>query len=222
MELEQLKTLWMEQDKKLDKSLQLNMQMLRKINFDKIAGETKTIFVYKILEMIVLLFMLSYLLDFTIKYFFVPQFSISAIITMAFIAAGFISDVRQISIIIQMRSDHNAPVSSMQKKVEKLKILIVNYVKTAFISIPFYPVLLVVSGKIFLNVDFASPHFRLYLLANVIFSLLLLPVFIWMYRQLSKQNISQVWVKNFLTGSGWNQAQSAQQFLEEIEAFENG
>jgi hypothetical protein len=37
MELEELKTLWGEYDRKLDKSLQVNMALLRKLNFDKAA-----------------------------------------------------------------------------------------------------------------------------------------------------------------------------------------
>jgi len=212
----------MEQDKKLDKSLQLNLQLLRQINFDKAAGKTNTIFIFKIMEMIVLLVMEAYLVGFIIKYFPDPAFSISAVISMIFIGAGIISDVRQMTVIIQLGSDNAAAVSAMQKKVEKLKLLIIGYVKWSFISIPFYPVFLILAGKIFLNIDFWAPHHRTYLLVNIVVGVLLLPIFIWLHKQLGKQNIEQVWVKNFLAGSGWNQAVSAQQFLGEIEKFEQG
>jgi hypothetical protein len=222
MELEELKTLWIAQDKKLDKSLQLNLQLLRRLNFDKVAGKANTILVFKILETILQLVMQSYLVYFFIKYLPNLQFSIPALITIILIGAGIISDIRQMTIIVQLRSGNAAPVSVMQKKVEKLKLLIVAYVKWAFISIPLYPLLLILAGKIFLNVDFWAPQHRTYLTVNMIIGVLLIPGFVWIYRQLSKQTIEQRWIKNILTGSGWNQAVSAQQFLDEIEKFEQG
>ena len=222
MELEELKSLWSEYDKKLDKNLQLNMQLLRKINFDKVAGKATTLFIYKLVEMVIIMFMLVYLISFEIKNFTSPALSISGGITMLFIIAGFISDVRMMAIIGNLRSDYGTPIAAMQKQVEKLKLIIVGYTKWALLSIPFYPAFLMVAGKIFLHINFLETKHRDYIVVNVIIGVLLLPLFAWMYRQLSKPEIKPVWIKNFLTGSGWNQAQSAKQFLDEIEQFEKG
>jgi hypothetical protein len=220
MELEELKKIWNEQEEKLNKSLQLNIQLLRKINFDKAGNKLRTLLFYKLTEMIILLFMIAYLWNFTIKYFNTPGFSVPSVILTGFIMAGFISDIRQVNIITQLRSEENAPVSFLQKKTEKLKLLIIGYVKMSFITIPFYPLLMIVGGKIFFNVDCWVPQHRSFLMANFITGLLLIPLFAWLYRQLSKHNIKQVWVDNFLTGSGWNQADAAHKFLAEIAAFE--
>ena len=222
MELEELKSLWSEYDKKLDKNLQLNMQLLRKINFDKVAGKATTLFIYKLVEMVIIMFMLVYLLSFEIKNFASPALSISGAVTMLFLLAGFISDVRMMAIISNLRSDYGTPIAVMQKQVEKLKLIIIGYTKWALLSIPFYPAFLLVAGKIFLHINFWEPSHRNYIVSNVIIGVLLLPLFAWMYRQLSKPEIKPVWIKNFLTGSGWNQAQSAKQFLDEIEQFEKG
>jgi cellulose synthase/poly-beta-1,6-N-acetylglucosamine synthase-like glycosyltransferase len=222
MELEQLKNLWVQQDKKLEKSLQLNMQLLREMNFDKAGKKLRTLIWLKAAEMSILLFMMICLLSFTIRHIAEPGFSISSFIIFAFITSGFISDIRQMGLIVEIRAGYTEPIGHLQKKVERLKLLIVNYVKMSFLSIPFFPLLMIVSAKIFFNVDFLAPQFRAYLIANIVVGALLLPVFLWLFRLLSKPNISNTWVKNFLSGSGWNQASLAQQFLTKIEEFERG
>jgi len=222
MELEELKTLWSDYDKKLDKSLQLNIKLLRQVNFDKVYGKVKTLIIYKTLEMLILIFMLIYLIKFAINNFPAPGLTGCALISAVFMIAAVISDIRQMAILVQLRSDYSAPVSALQKQVEKLKLLIVNYVKWSLISIPCYPVFLVVAAKIFLNSDLWSPRHFNYLLINLIIGIVLLPGFTYLYRQLNKPVVENRWVKNLLTGSGWNQAASAQTFLDEIEKFEKG
>ena len=210
----------MAQDEKLNKSLQLNMRLLRQINFSKAGSRLKTLVFYKIAEMAVLLFMMVYLWNFIVQNITLPGFCIPAFIITGFITAGFISDIRQVVLVSQIRTNPDAPVSILQKKTEKLKLLIINYVKASLISIPFYPVFIIVAGKIFLNVDFWMPQHRLYILCNLIVGALLVPLFTWLYKQLSDNNLKQVWINNLLTGSGWNQAVQAQQFLSEIEEFQ--
>lgn len=220
MELQEFKNIWADYDRKLDKSLQLNLQILRKVNFDRISSKANTAILFKLAEMGILFFMMGYLFNFTIRYRGIPQFSIPAIVTGLFMMAGFISDIRQIIILVQLRTGFDEPVTLLQKKVEKLKLLIINYVKCSFISLVFYPLLMILAGKIFLNIDFFEPRLRAYLIGNVVVGLALAPLFIYLYVQLSRKNLRQVWVKNFLTGSGWNQAVAAEKFLKEIEEFE--
>lgn len=220
MELEELRSLWAAHDEKLNKSLQLNIKLLREVNLGKAGKKLGALMAGKIAEMAVLLFMIIYLLNFTISYFTEPGFSVPSVIIMAFIISGFISDIRQLALIVQLRDSQDAPVSQLQKKVERLKLFIVNYVKMSFISIPFYPLLMIVGGKIFFGLNCWALQHRPFLIANFAAGLLLVPLFLWLYRQLSKQNIKQVFVDGLLSGSGWNQAVSAQQFLNEIEAFE--
>ena len=222
MELEELKTLWSDYDKKLDKSLQLNMKLLRQVTFDKASKKLGQLFFLKIVEMVILIVIIIGLLSFTFIHITEVRFSIPSFIIVGFVISGFASDVRQLSLIVQIREGAAAPVSDLQKKVEKLKLLIVKYTRTSFISIPFYPLWAVVGVKMFFNFDLWTPRSLNWLIANIIFGILLFPLFLWLFRQLGKQQIGNKMVKNFLTGSGWNQAVLAQQFLEEIEKFEKG
>ena len=221
MELEELKTRWNEYDEKLQKNLQLNMILLRKINFDKTRNKLKTFFVFKLIEMIIIMFQFIYLIGFTIDNIKLPQFSTPAVILEIAIVAYFILDVRMFALINDLHiKNSNGALAPLQKKTEKLKLLIVTYVKYSLFLIPFYPILMQLAGKIFLNIDFLSPQFRNYFISNVVVGLLLLPAFIWLFRQLSQKEIKQNWVKSLLSGTGWNQANEIEKFLMEIEDFE--
>ncbi len=220
MELDALKQAWELYDRKLDKSLQLNIQLLKKVNFSKVNNKINTLLIYKIAEVLILLIFSSSLISFIAKNADAWHFIIPALSILFFIILGIVSDIRQISIIIQIRANEAAPVASLQKKVEKLKLLIVNYVKCSLLFIPLYPLLLIPGAKIIWDMDMWAANHRAYLIANIVVGSMLMPVFVWLYFQLSKNNLGQLWVRNFLSGSGWSQANSAQQFLKEIEEFE--
>jgi len=219
MELEELKNRWNEFDNKLEKSLQLNKQQLNKINLDKAKNKLRTLLIYKLLEMGVLVYVIYYLVNFTIKNIDSTQFSISALILIFFGVMGYISDIRQISVIIRLRTDKADDITSKQKNLTTLKLLIVNYVKWALLSIPFFPVWIVLIPKIFLNVDIYSSSMNLWWWMNIGLGILFIPFVLWIFRQLSKKNINLFWVKNLLDGSGWSLVTDAENFLNEIEKF---
>ena len=219
MELEELKNRWNEFDNKLEKSLQLNKQQLNKINLDKAKNKLRTLLIYKLLEMGVLVYVIYYLVNFTIKNIDSPQFSISALILIFFGVMGYISDIRQISVIIRLRTDKADDITSKQKNLTTLKLLIVNYVKWALLSIPFFPVWIVLIPKIFLNFDIYSSSMNLWWWMNIGLGILFIPFVLWIFRQLSKKNINLFWVKNLLDGSGWSLVTDAENFLNEIEKF---
>ena len=116
MELEELKTLWSDYDKKLDKSLQLNMKLLRQVTFDKASKKLGQLFFLKIVEMVILIVIIIGLLSFTFIHITEVRFSIPSFIIVGFVISGFASDVRQLSLIVQIREGAAAPVSDLQKK----------------------------------------------------------------------------------------------------------
>ena len=221
MELEELKNMWSEYDRKLDKSLRLNMQLLRQINFDKAKFKIRTLFIIKLFEMVTLMAAAKWLTAFALQNIASPQFYIPAFMLDAMLAAIWIAVLLQISIVIQLELQRNTgAIAPLQKKVERLKSIIVSYLKYALFLIPLYPLMLIVGAKAYLHMDIFELQHRTYLISNLIVALALLPASIWLFRELNKQVIGKRWVKELLSGSGWNQAQAAQQFLQEIEAFE--
>jgi len=219
MELEDLKNRWNAFDNKLEKSLQLNKQLLNKINLDKAKNKLRTLLIYKLLEMGVLVYIIYYLVNFTIKNINSPQCSVSALLLIFFGVMGYISDIRQISVIIRLRTDKAYDVTSKQKNLTTLKLLIVNYVKWALLSIPFFPVWIILVPKIFFNYDMYTHGMNTWLWTNIGLGVLFIPFVLWVFRKLSKKDIDQFWVKNLLDGSGWSLVTDAENFLNEIEKF---
>lgn len=220
MELDELKSIWTEYDRKLERNLQLNIQLLRKMNMDKVRRSSSALLAIKLIEVALYGVVMAYMLGFTAKYISQPQFGIPAVLLVAAMAIALFTTIKQLGIIYQLRKHADAAIAPLQKKAETLKLKIAHFVKYMFLAIPAYPLLLLLAGKIFLNVDFTAKAHLTYFLSNVGVALATLPLVIWFYRELSKREIKKQWVKNLLVGSGWHQAQAAGDFLEEIEKFE--
>ncbi len=222
MELQELKEAWGEYDRKLDKSLRLNMQLARKLLFDKARFRMKWLFVMKLAEMVYMVFIVNYLAGFIVKHFWTPEFSIPAFIFEAAIVCYFILDIKMFAIIRRLQfKDNDEAIAPLQRDTERLKLLIAARAKYLLFLIPFYPLVMILIGKIFLNVDFFSSGLRIYLLVNAIVGLCFLPLFIWIFQQMSEKNIKKEWVKNLLAGSGWRLVNDAGEFLDEIKKFED-
>jgi hypothetical protein len=220
MELDELKNMWSDYDKKLDKSLKLNIQLLRKINLDKAKNKLRKLMILKLMEMIILAGVIIFLVNFIYDNITSPQFSISAGIFAFFALIGFISNVKQVAIMMQLQGGYTEAIAPLQRKIEQLKLLIVKYVKYALLSIPFFPIWMILITKILFNYDIYTNSMSNWWLANICVSIALIPLVWWIFKQLSKNDISRFWVKNFLEGSGWKQAEAARAFLTEIDDFE--
>jgi hypothetical protein len=220
MELQELKNIWAEYDRKLDRNLHLNMQLLRQMNFDKVKNKLSKLLFFKVIEMIVFGSAVIYLGRFTVNNWSVPQLSVSAIIIGALFIVCFVYNIKQLSIIIQLQMGYNRAIAPIQKKIEQLKLMIVTYVKITLLLFPLYPVLLLLAGKVIFDMDFLDSKHRTYFLSNASVGLVLLILAFWFLRQLSSKNINSTAAKILLTGSGWYQANSAYKFLGEIEKFE--
>jgi hypothetical protein len=220
MELDDIKTIWNEYDKKLEKTLRLNMQLLRKINFDKVQQKSRKMLFMKLYEIAIYVALLILMVNFTVRYFTQPQFSLSGGFLAVILLVSVITVIRQLSLIIRLQTDLTSSVTALQRMVTSLKLMIVSYVKYSLFVIPLFPVMMIVGGKLLLHVDFTEPQRRAYFLSNIAAVEVLLPLVIWGFIELSKKEIKKTWVKQLLTGSGWNQANAASRFLAEIEEFE--
>jgi hypothetical protein len=221
MDLEEIKNMWGDYDEKLDKNLQLNLQLLKRMNFDKAKFRMRWLLVLKTVEMCWLFFLVQYFADFTIRNFSEPRFCIPAII-LGLVGIGYFAlDVVQLSLIMQLQlKDNDQPVSSLQKATGRLKYMLVTQLKCSLFMFPLYTVMMILIAKIFLNVDFFSPYLRASLVTNIVFGLVLLPAVIWVYHQLSQKEINKRWIKQLLTGIGWHLVNDAEVYLAEITEFE--
>jgi hypothetical protein len=220
MELQELKDIWNEYDRKLDRNLQLNMQLLKQLNLDKAKNKLNRLLWFKGIEIAVFILMAFYLGRFIANNWPALHFIIAGLILASVLVMWIVYVVKQLAIIADLQMGYADAIAPIQKKIEQLKLHIVNYTKYSFVLLPLYPVMLLVAGKAFLHVDFFEPQRRLYFLSNVAVGLVLIPVALWFFKLLSAKNIGESVSKNLLVGTGWHQANSAHNFLNEIEKFE--
>ena len=219
MELQELQNIWAEYDRKLDRSLQVNMQLLRQLKLDKVESKTRGLFILKLVETVWVAAIIGYLVSFITQYLNQWPLVLSGLVVLAFAAMGFVSDIRQLSIIMQLKLGYDDAIAPIQKKIESLKTVIIDYIKYGLLFIPCYPFLMIVAGKTFMHVDFTENARRAYFLSNVAVGAVLAVPIIWIFVELSRKDIKP-WAKNLLSGSGWFQANAAADFLKEIENFE--
>ncbi|GAB3335547.1 hypothetical protein GCM10027299_44640 [Larkinella ripae] len=220
MELDELKVLWNDYDRKLDKSLIMNKNLFRELNLTKAKSRLRSLLRVKIVELIFQFVMGYFLIHFSLVGTGKAPFTILALTLLFFVVLTAIYSVRQIGIIVQINFDYSGAIAPLQKKLEKLRILLLQYVKLSYLPIPLSPLFTVLGAEIWFNYDFfanANPQFWLWSVAT---GVLLIPVIYLLFYQLNKREIKPFWVRYVLNGSGWGKITAANTFLKEIEEFE--
>jgi hypothetical protein len=220
MELDELKDLWSEYDRKLDKSLRLNRQLLRQLNLDKARSKLRKLMVIKILELAIQFVTVGFLIYYAVRSIERWMFLFLAIVLIGFVLACTLLSFRQINIILQLKLGYSDAIAPMQKKLEKLKILVVQYVKMSYLAFPISPLFSVLGADIWFNYDFFLHGGQEFWTIMILLSIASIPFISWIHYQLSQKEIKPFWVKNFLDGSGWSQITHANNFLKEIDNFE--
>jgi formate-dependent nitrite reductase membrane component NrfD len=86
----------------------------------------------------------------------------------------------------------------------------------AFLCLPVYLAYPMVGFKALGNFDLSTINSSWWT-ANIIFSVAILPLCIWLYMQVSYKNIHKKWVKFIIEKSGGNTIRKAMEFTKEID-----
>ncbi len=218
MELEALKKSWEQYDKKLDQYLKLNQRIFKEMNLTKTRSSLLSILIFRIVEAVIFLAAILALGTFIGNHCGSFQFVIPAAILQIFAITGLAGSIGQIALISQI--DFAAPITKMQKKLEQMKMHMIQTARIMILSIPFYLAYIVLGFKLFFGVDIVAQGNPDWWLANIILSLLFIPLAVWIYRKLSWKNMHIPWVKGFFYSAGGRQMTKAMDFLREIDSFE--
>jgi hypothetical protein len=129
---------------------------------------------------------------------------------------GAIGNLWQIRLIFQL--DYSIPVTDFLIQLEKLKLYSLQTLRLLFLSIPFYFAYVIVGFKVLFNFDIYSNANSVWMIWNIVLSLLLVPVSIYFVKQL-KVCTRRNWVKKLIADNGGKQIDSAIQFINEIVEF---
>lgn len=216
MENIDFKNIWNNHSSNLQTNLEVNYTSLKTANFKRTRVQLKSLVIRRFLEAFVFLFAIVLLINFIIKNDSQPQYVISGVTLGLFSIIGVIGNLWQIGLIFQL--DYSIPVTDFLIQLEKLKLYSLQTLRLLFLSIPFYFAYVIVGFKVLFNFDIYSNANSVWLIWNIVLSLLLVPFSIYFVKQL-KVSTRRNWVKKLIADNGGKQIDSAIQFINEIFEF---
>lgn len=144
---------------------------------------------------------------------------VSAAILMFFVILEIVNNARQLVLISQF--DYTKNVTENQAALVALETHIIGFLRLVGLQLPFFLAYILIGFKVFFNVDIWTEGNKNWLSANIVLSALLIPVSIWIYRQISARNIDKKWVAALIESAGGKKLSEAMKFLNEIESFKN-
>ncbi|HEV3302044.1 MAG TPA: hypothetical protein VG055_20485 [Planctomycetaceae bacterium] len=181
MELDELKTRWQEQDKKLDECIRLNQRVLQESLLNKAETALKRLSRLLWFELLLNVAGAIAVGSFIGDHFQAPRFLVPALaIQLGFIAL-IIGAGRQLAAIA--RVDYAAPIVTIQKRLESLRIERIHTVQWTLILSPlaWMPLFIVAMLGLF-GVDVYTAFPSAWLVANVVFGLAVIVIAVWVSR----------------------------------------
>lgn len=225
MELEELKTMWQSNDQKLEKSLKLNEQHIEQIQNRKLVSKLTPLFRQRIIECIFHLAAIALLVAFLFQNLNETPYALSAIALIAFYTTTLINALKQIKLIRNV--DNNSDLATTQSSLVRLQTHIVNYAKMAILFIPTFLAYPSIITKVIKDYDIkfladfdiiAKSNGNWWILQFWMF-IVLIPLGLWFYHEVSYKNIDKAWVRNFIEKSAGKRVTKALAFLKELQGL---
>ncbi|MBP7102469.1 MAG: hypothetical protein KBA86_04395 [Bacteroidales bacterium] len=202
MELDDIKNTWASYDEKLNKSLKLNEELLRKLNLDKSKREMKGPFYYETISLIMTGLLIIVISGYTYRYGSEIIYLVSGLLSILICLTEFVFSFQKLKILTRI-DYYNMSVIDLQKNVLTFKNKYLQYKKIELTYTPLFAVSLIpIFGKGFRGFDFFS-NYTLYIFTTIIVLIISYPILIWIYKNLYDKKL-----KNTL------------RFLKELEVFE--
>ena len=218
MELEELKQTWSEHARKLDRVLSLNLQTLKTAQLDKTRSALGRYKMFLLFEMLVGCALLVASGFYMARHSSVPTLAIPALIFAASALVAVIGDIRQL--ILLSRISYADPVTTIQKKIEGIKLHFLRTIRLMVLMLPLYMVYVVLGLNLIFGWDILAHGDPAFLWVNLAVSLIFIAPVVWLCRHLNFKNIGNPVVRVFVEGGGGQQMVAALEFLKALEKFE--
>ena len=217
MEDKMLSELLNEYDKKISQSLSINAQLLNELKTKKTYSQLKKLLRNRLIELVIGLFFCSYLGNFLYNNWYSPELAISSGIIMLFAIFAISGCIRQIILISKF--DLNQSIIENQKILATLQSYIIIYFRIGLLQIPLYLAYVIIMFRIFFRIDIWQKGDLTWLIIQLAFSVLLIPLTLWIFKKISYKNMNIPWVKYLIESSGGKTVARAMEFLNEIEDY---
>ena len=225
MELNELKSMWHTYDAKIEKTLKLNQRFFEIMQSQKVKSGLTPLLWQRIIELAFHTAAIVLLSIFLYWNFYELPYAASAVLLIAFYTVALVNCIKQIRIIKQM--DYSNDLVSIQSSLVILQTNLLNYARLTILCIPAflaYPV--VVSKalkdfhfKSFGNFDIIAASNGNWWTAQFFSTIVLIPLCIWVYKEISYKNIDKEWVKDFIQISSGKRVRKSIEFMNELESL---
>lgn len=206
-------------DKKISQLSTVNQQPISELQILKSIFALDKLRWRRIIELSFTTTVLLFLGSFLYSNCYNLSLAISAAILMFFLIIQNIGIIRQLFLISKF--DYAQSVAENQAILASLQTYIVTFLGLAILQFPFFLAHIIIGFKVLFDIDIWAEGNRNWLCANLILSVIFLPISIWVYRQISVENLGREWVKSIIESAGGKKVFEAMEFLGEIEKFKN-
>lgn len=219
MDLDELNAKWAEYDRKLDTTIRLNMELLRATKPNKARSALQRLMLGITLEAVIDLAAIVALGAFIYIHREQGRFMSPAIALDLFSIAVLSAQIRQIVTAVEI--DYGKPVATIQKQLERLRMLRIRYTQWTLLAAPLvWTPLLIVALKGFYGLDAYHIFGAAWLSANLLFGLAIIPLAIWISRRFGDRMARFPIVQRLMRDlTGYNLA-VATDFLATLSEFE--
>jgi len=217
MNLDEIKQTWTVHTVKLDRVLKLNLQALKSAQMDKSQSALSRYKAHRLFELITGVGITGLLGDYVVHRITVPTLAIPALILGAFTIAGIAGCVRQLILLHQI--SFADPVTTIQAKLETVKLYMLEPTRLMILSLPFYFAYVAIGFDLLFGINILARADRAYIYANVAMSVAFFLPAIWLFRNLNFRKAGHPAIRLFINGAGGRPLLAATDFLNQIEEF---
>jgi hypothetical protein len=218
MELDELKQTWTEHARKLDRLLSLNVRGIKTAQLDKTRSALGRFKAFRLFEIIIGILILIPLSSYIADRISVPTLAIPAFIVAVSFLVPVIANIRQL--ILLERISYADPVTTIQRKLEELKLHYLRSFRLPVLMLPLYMAYVAVTFDLFFGIDVLANAKTGFLWANLAVSLIFVLLAVWVLRNLSFKNTDNPVIRAFVHGNGGTQMVAALEFLKALQEFE--
>jgi len=227
MELDELKSMWLSNDANLEKSLKLNEQSIDLIQAQKVASKLASLYRQRVIECIFHSVAIVLLVGFLFNNILQFPYAASSVMLLAFYITTLWNAIKQINIIKTL--DYSMDLVTIQSSLVTLQTHVVNYAKLAVLFIPTFLAYPAVLTKVIRDCNIKSLYaFDIikqsngnWWTAELVVFVVLIPVGLWFYEEVSFKNIGKKWVNDFIRKSSGTRVTKALEFLKELQSLKH-
>lgn len=228
MELDNLKTMWLDYDSTLEKSFKLNPHTLSLIQTQKIKSALTPLYWQRIIEITLHTIAIILLSIFCYYNYNKLPYAISAYILIGFYSLAFRNCFIQLKSLNNINAAKN--VISMQASLARIQSNSLNFVRLSVLFIPALLSFPVVISKIIIDLKLSSfSNFDIlkqtngnWWIAEIVAFAILIPLGSWFYNEINYKNVNKKWVKKLIEKASGTRVRKVIEYINELEVLRHG